>query len=367
MSQTDSKSNADGLAFGPTLAVKRVLVSGAAGQIGYSLIPLVCSGAVLGNKTAVDLVLLDVPQGMEALKGVVMEIEDGAYPLLRNVTTTTSVTEAFKGTDVAIMVGGFPRLPGMDRKDLLTKNADIFVAAGKALNDVGKKDCKVLVVANPANTNCFIMRDNAPNVPAENFTALTRLDHNRAVYQLATKVGVSSSDIGRVIVWGNHSNTMVPDYSHALVRTPQGVTTANSAVVTASGSEEAAKDWTANTFIPTVQNRGAAVIKARQKSSAMSAAQAISDHVRNWLSDDASERARQGDFVSMSVVSKGWYGVDAGLIFSFPCVVKTAGEVSVVEGLVLNDTTKQMLLASAAELKAERDMYLQLKAEGKFA
>ncbi len=341
---------------------KRVLITGAAGQIGYSLIPLVASGAVCGTDTPVDLVLLDIPQALDSLKGVVLEIEDGAYPLLRSITATADLTEAFRGTQIALMVGGFPRLPGMDRKDLLTKNAQIYVAAGKALNEVGDRNCKVLVVANPANTNCYIMKDNCPNIPAENFSCLTRLDHNRAVYQLAHKLGLPSGDVGRVIIWGNHSNTQVPDISHAVGRGSNNAAAPAVSLLNKKLGDTAAAEWIEKDFTPVVSNRGAAVLAARQKSSAMSAANAIADHVRNWLSPVASDKHRDGDWVSMGIVSQGWYGVEKGLIFSFPVVV-SEGKITVVENLNHSDRIKELIKKTEAELIAERDIYLQIKKE----
>lgn len=349
------------VAFTTPKQTRKVLLTGAAGQIGYSLIPLVASGAVCGSETAIDLVLFDLDFALPALKGVVLEIEDGAYPLLRSVKATSDITEAFTGVQVALMVGGFPRMKGMDRKDLLAKNAQIFVAAGKALNDVGDKDCKVLVVANPANTNAFIMKDNCPNVPAENFTCLTRLDHNRAVYQIAAKLGVSSNDVGRIIIWGNHSNTMVPDASHAVVRKADGKVLDVPSALSAVDAD--ADTWVKKVFTPTVQNRGAAVIEARQKSSAMSAANGVADHVRNWLSTVPSERARAGDYVSLGLVSKGWYGITPGIVFSFPCEITPSGEVKVVEGLPITPEVQALIKATEAELIAERDIYLTIKAE----
>jgi len=365
-----STSHTDLPAFTPAEALspaKRVLITGAAGQIGYSLIPLVASGAVCGSQTPVDIVLLDIPQALPSLEGIVMEIQDGAYPLVRSIITTDSLEVAFKGTQVALMVGGFPRLAGMDRKDLLTKNAQIFVAAGKALDQYGDRDCKVCVVANPANTNCFIMKDNCPSIPAENFTCLTRLDHNRALWQLASKAKVPVGDVARVTIWGNHSNTMVPDVDQALVRTSAGVVSARSAIKAAmeegKDSDEAVSTWISGTFVPTVQTRGAEVIRVRQKSSAMSAANAVADHVRNWLSTVPSERVRANDWVSMGIISKGEYGIQPGLVFSYPVQIDTNGKIKVVENLELSEAVKAGLKATEAELASERDMYFTIKAE----
>ena len=318
---------------------KRVLITGAAGQIGYSLIPLACGGQVCGPNTMVELVLLDVAQAIDSLKGVVMEIEDGAYPLLKSVTITSDVNEAFTGVSVALMVGGFPRLPGMDRKDLLNKNSEIFVAAGKALEVHGQKDCKVLVVANPANTNCLIMQQNAPSIPKENFSCLTRLDHNRALSQIAHKLGVTAGEVKKMTIWGNHSNTMVPDLSNVEV---------NGAKIVDSVDAE----WVKTSFVPTVQTRGAAVLAARQKSSAMSAANATANHMNTWLNGTP-----EGDWVSMGIVSEGWYGVAKDIVYSFPVTVKD-GKVTVVEGLPVSDELRAALKKTEDELLGEKAMVL---------
>jgi malate dehydrogenase len=317
---------------------KRVLITGAAGQIGYSLIPLAAGGQVCGFNTKVELVLLDVPQAIDALKGVVMEIEDGAYPLLKSVTVTDDVNVAFKDVSVAMMVGGFPRLPGMDRRDLLSKNAQIFVAAGKALEAHGSKDCRVLVVANPANTNCLIMQRNAPSIPKENFSCLTRLDHNRALSQIAAKLNVTPGEVSKMTIWGNHSNTMVPDLSNVEV---------NGKKI----ADQVDKEWVSSTFVPTVQTRGAAVLAARQKSSAMSAANAAANHMYTWLNGTP-----EGDWVSMGIVSEGWYGVAKDIIFSFPVTVKD-GKVTVVEGLTVDEELAKGLKKTEEELIGEKDIY----------
>jgi len=327
-------------------ATKRVLITGAAGQIGYSLIPLVALGQVCGASTPVDLVLFDIPQALDSLKGLLLEIEDGAYPLLRKVIVTSDVSEAFQGVQVALMVGGFPRLPGMDRKDLLAKNAQIFVAAGKALDAHADKDCKVLVVANPANTNCFIMQQNAPSIPKTNFTCLTRLDHNRAVSQAAIKAGVPAGSVKRVTIWGNHSNTMVPDLSQATVEGK-------------SAKEVFDCQWVKDSFTPTVQNRGAAVLAARQKSSAMSAANGVANHVHDWLNGSADK----DDWVSMGVVSEGWYGIAKDIIYSFPVKVTGNGKYTVVEGLTLPEETVAALKNSEAELLKEKATFEEIQAE----
>jgi len=312
----------------------RVLVTGAAGQIGSFIVPLVASGQACGPETLIDLVLLDLPQAQDALKGLVMELDDCAYPLLKSITTTDSLEVAFKGTNVAFMVGGFPRLQGMDRSQLLQKNAEIFVAAGKALEQHGARDCKVLIVANPANTNCYIMASQCPSIPKENFTAMTRLDHNRAVAQIAIKKAVTAGRVKRAFILGNHSNTMVPVVDNVQI----------------DGQDvELDAQWVKESFTPTVQTRGAAVIAARQKSSAMSAANAAANHVYDWV-------VGTNDWVSMAVVSKGEYGVEAGLVFSYPCTCKD-GKWAVVEGIEFSDDVKAAMKKTEAELAQERDIF----------
>jgi len=334
-----------------TPATKRVLITGAAGQIGYSLVPLVAMGKVCGENTPVDLVLFDIPQALASLKGLLLEIEDGAYPLLRKVIVTDDISVAFEGVQVALMVGGFPRLPGMDRKDLLAKNAQIFVAAGKALNEHADKNCKILVVANPANTNCYIMQQNAPSIPKENFSCLTRLDHNRAVSQAAIKAGVPAAAVKRITIWGNHSNTMVPDLDHASI---------NGAPAAEAIADAA---WVKDSFTPTVQNRGAAVLAARQKSSAMSAANGVANHVYDWLNGTADK----DDWVSMGVVSQGWYGVAKDIVFSFPVKVTGDGKYTVVEGLEISADMQAAIKASEAELLKEKATFEEIQAEAKQA
>jgi malate dehydrogenase len=313
---------------------QRVLITGAAGAIGSFLVPLVCQGRVCGPNTPVDLVLLDLPQAQEALKGLIMEIDDCAYPLVHSVTPTDSLEVAFKGTDIALMVGGFPRLAGMDRSQLLEKNAEIFVAAGKALEQFGSKTCRVVVVANPANTNCYIMQQQCPSIPKENFTALTRLDHNRAIAQLAQKLQVGNSDVQKAYILGNHSNTMVPCCDHVEVQGKKA---------------ELDSTWVKDTFTPTVQTRGAAVIAARQKSSAMSAANAAANHMYDWI-------VGTDEWVSMAVVSSGQYGTEQGIVYSFPCTCKD-GKWAVVEGLEFPESTKAAMIKTQEELCSERDIF----------
>eukprot|EP00455_Lapot_gusevi_P028621 TRINITY_DN305_c0_g1_i2.p2 TRINITY_DN305_c0_g1~~TRINITY_DN305_c0_g1_i2.p2 ORF type:complete len:339 (+),score=150.77 TRINITY_DN305_c0_g1_i2:81-1097(+) len=317
----------------------RVCITGAAGQIGYSLIPLVAGGSVLGPQQPVILHLLDID--VNRLRGVVMEIDDCAYPLVKGVVATSDLEAAFKGVKVAFLVGGFPRLKGMQRRDLMAKNVSIFVAQGQALNQHADPDVKVLVVANPANSNCLIASMNAPNIPKKNFTALTRLDQNRAKAQLANKVGVTSDKVGNVIIWGNHSKTQVPDLSHAYVA--------------ANGEKKAALEvvndekWAHGEFVTTVQERGAAVLEARGLSSAMSAANAAADHMRDWIKGTA-----EGEYVSMAVVTTGnEYGVPEGLVFSLPCTCSN-GEYTVVHGLNWDEFSQSMIAVTTQELVEER-------------
>ena len=315
--------------------VVRVAVTGAAGQIGYALLFRIASGAMLGPQQAVELRLLEIPQGMKALEGVEMELNDGAFPLLRSITATDDPNVAFEGAEVAMLVGSRPRGPGMERKDLLEANGAIFTVQGKALNDHASRDVKVLVVGNPANTNCLIAMRNAPDLAPEQFSAMTRLDHNRAISQLAAKTGAATADVARMIVWGNHSATQVPDLAHA--------------TVAGRPAPEIMDDaWVRETFIPTVQQRGAAIIAARGASSAASAASAAIDHVRDWV-----HGTKDGDWVSMAIPGTGAYGVGDGLVFSYPVTV-TGGEVRVVEGLTIGDDVRARMQATEQELIEER-------------
>ncbi len=320
----------------------RVAVTGAAGQIGYSLLFRIASGSMLGPDQPVILQLLEIPPAMGALEGVVMELNDGAFPLLAGITTADDPNKAFDGANIALLVGSRPRSKGMERKDLLEANGAIFTVQGKALNDNAADDIKILVVGNPANTNALIARENAPDIPDERFTAMTRLDHNRAKAQLATKVGVTVNDITNMTIWGNHSATQYPDLFHCKVNG------ANAAEMVGD------QDWIENTFIPTVQKRGAAIIEARGLSSAASAASAAVDHVRTWV-----QGTPEGDWVSMAITSDGSYGVPEGLMSSFP-VTCSDGSYSIVQGLDLNDFSRQRIDATVAELGEERATVAEL-------
>ncbi|KAL7383209.1 hypothetical protein ABVT39_006576 [Epinephelus coioides] len=320
----------------------RVLVTGAAGQIAYSLLFSIAKGDVFGKDQPVILLLLDITPMLPVLDGVVMELQDCALPLLREIVPTDKEDVAFKDLDAAILVGSMPRKEGMERKDLLKANVAIFRSQGAALEKFAKKTVKVLVVGNPANTNCLIAAKSAPSIPKENFSCLTRLDHNRARSQVAMRCGVPASHVKNVIIWGNHSSTQYPDVHHCLVNM--------------SGSElacfDAVKDdgWLKGEFITTVQQRGAAVIKARKLSSAMSAAKAICDHMRDIWSGTP-----EGEFISMGVYSKdNSYGVPDDLIYSFPVQIKDKTW-KIVEGLSINDFSRKKMDATAAELMEERD------------
>lgn len=314
----------------------RVAVTGAAGQIGYALLFRIASGAMLGADQPVILHLLEITPALPALEGVVMELNDCAFPTLAGVVTSDDPNVAFKDVDFALLVGARPRGPGMERKDLLEANGAIFAPQGKALNDHASRDVKVLVVGNPANTNALIAQQNAPDLDPSCFTAMMRLDHNRALSQLADKVDAHASDVKKMTIWGNHSSTQYPDISNATV------------------NGTAAKDlvdmgWYENDFIPTVQQRGAAIIKARGASSAASAASAAIDHMRNWaLGTDGD------DWVSMAVPSDGSYGTKEGIIFGYPCKC-SGGKYEIVQGLDLNDFSKEKIKATESELREERD------------
>ncbi|HEY7892071.1 MAG TPA: malate dehydrogenase [Solirubrobacteraceae bacterium] len=312
----------------------RVTVTGAAGQIGYSLVFRIASGQLLGDDQPVDLRLLEIPQAMGALEGVAMEIVDCAFPLLAGLDLHDNAADAFDGVNVALLVGSRPRTKGMERSELLSENGKIFTAQGKALNDHAAGDLKVLVVGNPANTNCLIAMNNAPDVPRERFTSMMRLDHNRAVAQLATKVAVSVGDVTKMGVWGNHSPTMYADLFHAEVNGTQAAKVVDD------------QAWIENEFLPNVGKRGAAIIEARGASSAASAANAAIDHVRDWV-------AGTSDWVSMGVVSDGSYGVPEGLICGFPCTC-SGGEWSIVQGLGIDEFSRAKIDASVAELQEER-------------
>ena len=313
-------------------------MTGAAGQIGYSLLFRIASGDLLGPDQPVHLSLLEIPPAMGALEGVTMELDDCAFPLLAGCSTSDDAGTAFDGAQIALLVGSMPRKAGMERADLLEANGGIFTVQGKALNDNAADDVKILVVGNPANTNCLIAMHSAPDIPNERFTAMTRLDHNRALAQLAAKAGVTVNDIRKMTIWGNHSATQYPDVFHAEVDGRSGFEAADSD-----------QKWLEDDFIPTVQKRGAAVIEARGSSSAASAANAAIDHVHDWVLGTPSD-----DWVSMAVPSDGSYGVPEGLISSFPCTT-SGGEWSIVQGLDIDDFSRSRIDASANELVEERD------------
>jgi malate dehydrogenase len=317
----------------------RVTVTGAAGQIGYALLFRIASGEMLGKDQPVILQLLEITPALDALKGVVMEIEDCAFPLVQEMIPTDDADVAFKDTDYALLVGSRPRGPGMERKDLIEANAAIFSVQGKAINDHASRDVKILVVGNPANTNCLIAQRNAPDIDPRQFTAMTRLDHNRAIAQLATKTGKHITDVSGLAIWGNHSATQYPDIHEATV----GGESAMSLVDMA---------WYENDFIPTVQQRGAAIIEARGASSAASAANAAIDHMHDWALDS-------DGVVSMGVYSDGSYGVAEGLIYSFP-VTCAGGDWQIVQGLEINDFSKGKMDATEVELTEERDAVAHL-------
>jgi malate dehydrogenase len=314
----------------------RVAVTGAAGQIGYSLLFRVAAGDMLGKDQPVILQLLEITPALDALKGVVMELDDCAFPLLAGVTTSDKAEEAFKDVDYALLVGARPRGPGMERKDLLEANAAIFSAQGKALNAVASRDVRVLVVGNPANTNALIAQRNAPDLDPGRFTAMTRLDHNRALAQLAQKTDSHSTDIKKMTIWGNHSATQYPDISNATVKGK-------------AAKDLVDQDWLVSDFIPTVQQRGAAIIKARGQSSAASAASSAIDHMRSWALG-----TEEGDWVSMGIPSDGSYGIEQGLIYSFPVTVKS-GAYEIVQGLEISEFSRERMAATEKELQEERD------------
>ncbi|HEX8510904.1 MAG TPA: malate dehydrogenase [Propionibacteriaceae bacterium] len=315
----------------------KVAVTGAAGQICYNLLFRIASGSLLGPEQPVELRLLEITPALKALEGVVMELDDCAFPLLDNVVIGDDANTVFDGVNLAMLVGARPRSKGMERADLLEANGAIFTTQGKALNDHAADDVRVLVTGNPANTNALIAMNNAPDIPAERFNALTRLDHNRAKAQLAMKLGVSVNDITQMTIWGNHSATQYPDLFNALVN--------GSNAAEQVGDQE----WLEATFLPTVQKRGAAIIEARGASSAASAANATVEHLRDWVLGTP-----EGDWVSMSVPSDGSYGVAEGLISSFPCTT-SGGSYTIVQGLEINDFSRSKIDASVAELAEERD------------
>ncbi len=314
----------------------RVTVTGAAGQIGYSLVFRIASGQLLGPDQPVDLRLLEIPPAMGALEGVAMELVDCAFPLLANLDLHDNPEEGFEGTNIALLVGSRPRTKGMERAELLSENGKIFTTQGKALNGGAASDVKILVVGNPANTNCLIAMNNAPDIPRERFTSMMRLDHNRAVAQLANKLEVPVSEVSEMGVWGNHSPTMYPDLFHAKV----------GGRIAAGAVDD--QEWLENDFLPNVGKRGAAIIEARGASSAASAASAAVDHVSDWV------KGTSGGWVSMGVVSDGSYSIPEGLISGFPCTCE-GGEWKIVEGIELDEFSRGKIDASVEELVSERD------------
>jgi malate dehydrogenase len=321
----------------------RVAVTGAAGQIGYSLLFRIASGSMLGPEQPVILQLLEITPALGSLQGVCMELEDCAFPLLHGIVPTDDADVAFGDVEVALLVGAMPRKEGMERSDLLSANGGIFKPQGEALSRSATRDVKVLVVGNPANTNCLIAQQNAKDLDPRQFTAMTRLDHNRAVAQLAAKAGSHTTDVTRMTIWGNHSATQYPDVFHAQVD--------GKPAFDAVGGDQG---WLENDFIPTVQQRGAAVIKARGLSSAASAANAAVDHVRTWVQGTADD-----DWTSMAIVSDGSYGAADGLISSFPCTC-SGGNYEVVQGLDIDDFSRARIDKSVAELGEERDAVKEL-------
>ncbi|MGB0473418.1 MAG: malate dehydrogenase [Porticoccaceae bacterium] len=313
----------------------RVTITGAAGQISYSLLFRIAAGEMLGPNQPVILQMLEITPALDALKGVAMELEDCAFPLVEGIVCTDQADVAFKDADYALLVGARPRGPGMERKDLLEANAAIFSAQGKAINDHASRDIKVLVVGNPANTNALITQRNAPDIDPRQFTAMTRLDHNRAMSQIAEKAGKTVNDVKNMTIWGNHSATQYPDLHHAKVDGTAAIDLVD-------------QDWYEEQFIPTVQQRGAAIIKARGASSAASAANAAIAHMRTWV-----QGTEAGDWVSMGVYSDGSYGIAEGLIYSFPCTCE-AGDWKIVQGLEINEFSRDKMSATEQELTEEK-------------
>ncbi len=314
----------------------RVAVTGAAGQISYSMLFRIAAGDMLGPNQPVILQLLEITPALGALEGVRMELDDCAFPLLQEVICTDDPNVAFKDVEYALLVGAKPRGPGMERKDLLTDNGGIFGPQGKALNDHANRDVKVLVVGNPANTNALIAMNNAPDLSPHQFTAMMRLDHNRALSQLAAKVGCRTTDIKKMVIWGNHSSTQYPDIHHAEVKGEAAAPMVD-------------KAWMADEFIPTVQQRGAAIIKARGASSAASAGSAAIDHMRSWALG-----TEEGDWVSMGIPSDGSYGIAEGIMYSYPCTCKD-GKYEIVQGLEISDFSREKMNATQSELLEERE------------
>ncbi len=326
----------------------RVAVTGAAGQIGYALLFRIAAGDMLGPDQPVILQLLEITPALEALDGVVMELNDCAFPLLHGVVATDDANKAFKDVDFAFLVGARPRGPGMERKDLLEANGAIFGPQGKALNDHASRDVRVIVVGNPANTNALIAQQNAPDLDPRCFTAMVRLDHNRALSQLAEKAKAHSTDIQRMTIWGNHSSTQYPDLHHTLLKGSAALSQVN-------------QSWYENTFIPDVQQRGAAIIKARGASSAASAASAAIDHMRDWALGTA-----DGDWTSMAIPSDGSYGIEPGVIYGYPVVCKN-GSYEIVQGLEINEFSRARMDSTDKELREERAAVVHLFKSAKAA
>ena len=321
----------------------RIAVTGAAGQIGYSLVFRIASGQLCGSNQPVILQLLEIPPAMGALEGVAMELDDCAFPLLKEIELADKADKAFDGANIALLVGSRPRSKGMERKDLLEANGEIFTGQGEALNAKAAEDLRVLVVGNPANTNCLIAMNNAPDIPKQRFSAMTRLDHNRAITQVAQKLEISTTEITKMTIWGNHSATQYPDLFNCKISDKSAADVIDD------------QNWLENTFIPSVQQRGAAIIEARGASSAASAANAAIDHVRNWI-----QATPQNDWVSMAVCSDGSYGVEEGLISSFP-ITCSNGDWEIVTDLEIDDFSKMKIDASVKELSEERDTVSDLK------
>jgi malate dehydrogenase len=319
----------------------RIAVTGAAGQIGYAMLFRIAEGDFLGEEQPVILYLLEVPQAMDALRGVQMELEDCAFPLLHGIVVTADANVAFRDVDYAFLVASKPRSQGMERKDLILDNGQIFAPQGEAINKYASRDVKVLVVGNPANTNCLIAMSHAPDINPRQFTAMTRLDHNRADSLLAQKCGLSVNDICHLVIWGNHSSTQYPDISYASVRGQPA-----SALVS--------EDWLRDEFVPAIQQRGAAIIQARGSSSAASAASAALDHMRDWVRGSA-----KNDWCSMAVISDGSYGISEGIIYSFPVTCEN-GDYQIVQGLAISEFSQQRLTLSEQELLEEREVIKHL-------
>jgi malate dehydrogenase len=320
----------------------RVAVTGAAGQIGYAILYRIASGQMLGPDTDVHLRLLEIPDAVKAAEGTAMELIDCAFPLLAGIDITDDPNQAFDGVNVALLVGARPRSKGMERSDLLEANGGIFKPQGEALNANAASDVRILVVGNPANTNCLIAKSNAPDIPSERFTAMTRLDHNRALGQLAGKAGAPVREVTNMTIWGNHSATQYPDIFHAKVNGQNAAEVVND------------QAWLENEFIPAVQQRGAAIIEARGASSAASAANAAIDHVHDWVMGTPAD-----DWVSMAIPTDGSYGIEEGIISSFP-VTCAGGQYQIVEGLDINDFSRSRIEKTVKELKEERDAVRQL-------